>query len=424
MLTPLERVQLRVEPLAADALLLEVARKVLGEAFREGGDQHPLAPRRAGPGLRQEGRHLPPRRLDADDRVDQAGRADDLLDHLAARHADLVIGRCRRDVHPLAELLLPLVEPQRPVVQGARQPEAVLDERALAAEVAREHPAHLGDGHVRLIDEHEAVLGEEVEQRVRRLPRLPAREVPRVILDPRAIANLKEHLDIITRTSPEPLGFEQLAVLLELFQTLLQFVLDRLDRTLDALLRQHEVLGRVDVHFLLLLDHRAGCRVDDGEGLDLVAEKLDPVADLFVGGPEFHHVAPDAELAAREVDVISVVLDVDEPQEHLIAVDDLPDVEPDHHLAIILGRAKPVDRGHASDDEDVVPADERARAGEAESLDLFVDRGVLLDVDVALGDVGFGLVVVVIADEVADGVLGEELAELAVELCGEGLVVG
>ena len=62
-------------------------------------------------------------------------------------------------------------------------------------------------------------------------------------------------------------------------------------------------------------------------------------------------------------------------------------------------------------------------AGQAEPLDLLVDRGVLLDVDVALGDVGFGLVVVVIADEVADGVVREELLELAVELGGERLVV-
>ena len=39
-------------------------------------------------------------------------------------------------------------------------------------------------------------------------------------------------------------------------------------------------------------------------------------------------------------------------------------------------------------------------------------------------DVGLGLVVVVVADEVLDGVVGEELAQLAAELGGERLVVG
>ena len=49
---------------------------------------------------------------------------------------------------------------------------------------------------------------------------------------------------------------------------------------------------------------------------------------------------------------------------------------------------------------------------------------VLLDVDVALRDVRLGLVVVVVADEVVDGVVREEALELLVELGGERLVVG
>ena len=62
--------------------------------------------------------------------------------------------------------------------------------------------------------------------------------------------------------------------------------------------------------------------------------------------------------------------------------------------------------------------------GVAEPVDLVVDRGVLLDVEVLRRDVGLGLVVVVVADEVLDGVLGEELAELVAELRRQRLVVG
>ncbi len=42
---------------------------------------------------------------------------------------------------------------------------------------------------------------------------------------------------------------------------------------------------------------------------------------------------------------------------------------------------------------------------------------------VAGGDVGLGLVVVVVGDEVFDGIIWEEGLELVVELSGEGLVV-
>jgi len=47
-----------------------------------------------------------------------------------------------------------------------------------------------------------------------------------------------------------------------------------------------------------------------------------------------------------------------------------------------------------------------------------VDLRFFLDVEIVAGDVGLGLVVVVIADEVGDGVLREEVAELAIELGG------
>src|ERR1019366_10351321 len=71
----------------------------------------------------------------------------------------------------------------------------------------------------------------------------------------------------------------------------------------------------------------------------------------------------------------------------------------------------------------VAALEERAGGGEAELVELLVDRGFLLDEEVAGGDVGLGLVVVVVGDEVLDGVVGEEMLELVVELGGEGLVV-
>jgi hypothetical protein len=53
---------------------------------------------------------------------------------------------------------------------------------------------------------------------------------------------------------------------------------------------------------------------------------------------------------------------------------------------------------------------------------VLVDRRVLLDIKVARGNVGLGLVVVVIRDEVLHRVLGKEFAELGIELGGERLV--
>ena len=58
----------------------------------------------------------------------------------------------------------------------------------------------------------------------------------------------------------------------------------------------------------------------------------------------------------------------------------------------------------------------------AHAVNLLVDGGVFFDIGVAARDIGFGLVIVVIADEILDRVLREELLELAVELGRERLV--
>ena len=58
----------------------------------------------------------------------------------------------------------------------------------------------------------------------------------------------------------------------------------------------------------------------------------------------------------------------------------------------------------------------------AQALDLVIDGGVLLDEGVRLRDVGLGLVVVVVGNEVLHRVIREKLAELGGHLGGQGLV--
>ncbi len=53
----------------------------------------------------------------------------------------------------------------------------------------------------------------------------------------------------------------------------------------------------------------------------------------------------------------------------------------------------------------VAAREQRARGGEAQALDLLVDRRILLDVGVGARDVGLGLVVIEVADEILDRVV-------------------
>ena len=107
-----------------------------------------------------------------------------------------------------------------------------------------------------------------------------------------------------------------------------------------------------------------------------------------------------------------------------LRADPLAFLEQQQHAVVGFGRAEAVDATDGADDDGVAAFEEGAGGGEAELVQLFVDGGFLLDVKVAGGDVGFGLVVVVVADEILDGVAGEELLELVIELGGEGFVMG
>ena len=103
------------------------------------------------------------------------------------------------DEEQLRRPLEELVEAERPVVERRGQPEAVLDECLLARAVALVHAADLRHGLVRLVDERDEVVREEVEQAVRAVAGLAAVEDARVVLDPVAQAELAQHLHVELR---------------------------------------------------------------------------------------------------------------------------------------------------------------------------------------------------------------------------------
>ena len=129
---------------------------------------------------------------------------------------DLELRRRRADVDDLVRHPHELLEIQRPVIERARQAEAVFDQHRLARAVAFIHAADLRDRGVRFIDHEQEILREKIEQRERLRARRPAGEMPRVILDAVAEAHLLHHLEIVFRAHLQPLRFEQLALRFEL----------------------------------------------------------------------------------------------------------------------------------------------------------------------------------------------------------------
>ena len=246
-LDPAQRVDLGVQVAHPDAELEQVVGEVLGHLLGQRGDEDALVALGADLDLVHQVVDLALGRLDHDLGVDQAGRPDDLLDRRPVGPAQLVGTRRGRQVDGLADALEELLPPQRPVVRGARQPEPVVDQGPLARHVALVHAADLRHRHVGLVDDEQEVLGEVVDQAVGRRARRPAVDVPGVVLDAGAEADLAHHLDVVGRAHAQPLRLEQLALPLELGQPVGQLELDAGDGPLHPLRAGDVVGGREDV---------------------------------------------------------------------------------------------------------------------------------------------------------------------------------
>jgi hypothetical protein len=262
----------------AQAELLVVLGEVLGHALGQRGHQHPLLALGPGPDLVEQVVDLIAGRADGDLGVHQPGGTDHLLGHRVAGQLHLVGGRRGRHVHRLAGDARELLEGQRPVVEGRGQPEAVLDERLLAGAVAVVHSPHLRDRHVALVDDDQRVLGQVLDQHGRRLARSPSGEVARVVLDPVAVAQLAEHLHVEQRALLQPLGFQQAIAAAQERQPLTQLLLHGLQRAVELLGGRHVVAGRVDVDVAQPFLHLPAQRIHAVDGVDRVAEQLDPIA--------------------------------------------------------------------------------------------------------------------------------------------------
>ena len=401
--------------------LQQVLGEILGHLLRERRDQHPR------PGGNPLADHLLQvvdltlRGLHHHLGVHQAGGTHDLLDH-PLRHRQFVRPRRGRQEHHLAHPLHDLVEPERPVVGCRRQAEAVLDEGALAAAVARVLPVQLRNGDVRLVDHREEVVGKVVQQREGRLSRAAPIEVRRVVLDAVAVAQFLQHLQVVGGAHPEALRLEQPARGLEVAEALGQLRLDAPHGRIEAFGSRHIVAGGEEDHLVEAVEPLAGDRIQHRDLLHLVAEKPDADHVLVVRRTHLQRVTAHPEPAPRQVGVVALVLHVHEaPQDGAVVVGLA--VAQHQQLVLVLVRAtETVDAGHRGHDHHVAAGEQRRGGRVPQPLDLVVDGGVLLDEGVAGRHVRLGLVVVVVGDEVLHPVVREELPQLVGQLGGERLV--
>ena len=205
-------------------------------------------------------------------------------------------------------------------------------------------------------------------------------------------------------------------MVVEPLAALLELLLDVADRELEFAARRDVVAGREDLHLVARAQDLAGHAIQLLDALDLISEELDPVDLLLAGGHDVDNIAAHAKAQPSQVVVVALVEHLGELAQQDLAPDRLARDQLDRLAHVILDRADAIDAADAGHHDHVTPRHQRGGGAVTHAVDLLVARGVLLDVGIRARDVGLGLVVVVVADEILDSVAGEEPLELGAQL--------
>ncbi len=413
---------LRMQIMGADTHLDQVLRQVFGHALGQRGDQRALAVAHPDRDLLQQVFDLAFHRANFNFRVKNARRPDNLLHH---RFADAIFVGAGRGggIDRLPHALLKLLELERTVVKRARQPEAVIHQGHFAGTVTVVHTANLRDRHVALVDHQQIILREVIHQRKWRAAGWALVQVARVILDAAGKANFADHLDIIIDALLQTLGFQQFALRFQESKLLIQFLFNVRDRLPQLRFIGDIFAGRVDDQRGMIGEDFPRQRVKLDNALDFIAEKRHPVRRFCIGGHNLQRIAAHPERTASQVHVIAAVLDRHKLPQDRIPPDFIAHLHFDHRLGPRRRVADTINAGYRRHDNHIAAVIKRGRCRQAQALDVLVDLGLLLDVEIMFGHIGFWLIVIVIADEVFNGVAWEQFLKLRKKLCRQGFVV-
>ncbi len=163
--------------------------------------------------------------------------------------------------------------------------------------------------------------------------------------------------------------------------------------------------------------------IDLGDLRDFVAHERQAIDRFLVGGHDLHRVPDRAEMPRLQIGRGALEVHRDQRAQHFSACGLKSLFEFLVYLLILSRRTETVDAGNRSHDDHVLSGQERLRGRVAQTVDLFVDLGFLLDIGVRNRHVCLRLIVVVVRDEVMNGVVREKVSVLLRQLRRQSFVV-
>ena len=259
-------------------------------------------------------------RTDGNLRIQKSGGANDLLDTEQLMFILIDIRRCRHEQH-LVNLALKLFEVQRTVVKGRRKTEPIIHQRSLSGTVTCIHSPHLGNRNMGLIHNNEKIVREEIHQGHRRCPFRHKVQMSGVVLNTGTEAGLPHHFDVEISPLRDTLCLNELVLPFEKADSLLQFLLYIITRSVDLILRNHIVGCRENNRVFQRTFDLSGQHIDFRNPIDLISEKFHPDGCIrTVCRENLQNISVYPEGSALKIQIIPTVLHIDQCPNHIISV--------------------------------------------------------------------------------------------------------
>ena len=275
------------------------------------------------------------------------------------------------------------------------------------------------------IREHQRIVGQIFKQCGRRLAGLASCQIARIILNSRAASGGFQHFNVEQGALFQTLGFEQPPCRFKLFKPQFQFVLNMQHGLFQRRPRGHVMRIGINPHALKVAGFLPRQRVKFGERVNFIAEQFNaPGPILIMGGEQVDRVAAHAEITPRKAHIIAPILQGNEIGQQLRATNFQPLGQFERHAGIAFDRANAVNARYRRHDYHIVAFQQCACCRVAHAVNLLVYIAFFFDIGVGARHIGFGLVIIVIRNEILDRIFRKEGFELAIKLRRQRFVRG
>ena len=168
-----------------------------------------------------------------------------------------------------------------------------------------------------------------------------------------------------------------------------------------------------------------GQGVDFGNPVNLIPKKLYSDCSIpRVDREHLHHIPAHPKFVAYKIDIVALILDFHQFLYQFVPVFGHTGAKRDYHVMVIDRVSQRIDAGNACHNNHVPTLPKCGSCRMAQLFDLVIDRGILFNISIGVGNIRFRLIVIVVGYKIFYRVVRKKLLKLGTELSCQCFIMG